>query len=531
MNVVTGAEMRSVEQSFATDWGFPLVALMERAGYQTALAVREFFHDDVAGKKIHIVCGGGNNGGDGFVAARHLDNWGAKVKVWMMKDPARLKGDAAVYARVLAQMGLERSLIEGDNPQIFRLALKTADLIVDALIGTGFKGSMSQSYARAITAINEAGRPIVSVDVPSGVDADTGRVKDVAVTADVTVTFGLPKVGHLLSAGRELAGRLVVADIGIPPSLFYIVQPPKIWVRAPWARAHLKARPTWGHKGTFGRVLVVGGSVGMAGAAALTAMGALRSGAGLVQCLVPESILPTIQQLVPEATALGLPEFQGQITSKAMDIVIDQLKPGDVVAVGPGLGQSKKLDELLITIVSELPAPLVIDADGLNGLARARETRAPVPRRDYPRIMTPHPKEAARLLDTPVSQITDDPMLAAQRVAEEWSAVCVLKGRTTLTKNPGGTLYFNGSGDVSLATGGSGDVLTGVIAGLVAQGYEPDVAAALGVYVHGRAGELVAHHVGRHGSTARDVAWYVSRAFLELERGTGLDENIPTDMA
>lgn len=530
LHVLTGAEMAALERTAMKEFQLPPAALMERAGYEVARAVRRQLGDP-AGARVHVVCGVGNNGGDGLVAARALFNWGARVSVWLVGERSRLSGDPARFAVTIEKMGLNVTPLDDETKKRFRLALFTADCIVDGLVGTGLRGELRPHVAEAAHAINESGRPVIAIDIPSGVEADTGRVGSVAVRARETVTFSLPKVGHLLLDGRSHTGRLTIADIGLPRTLFSRLESQRIWVTTAWAHAHLKPRPFDAHKGTFGRVLIIGGSRGMAGAVALAAKGALRAGAGRVVCFVPEGIIDTVQQLVPEATAVPLPESEGRITADAFETIAASVQKGDALAVGPGLGRSPELSVLVNRIVSELHDPLVVDADALNALAEiGAVTQSELFAVSAPRILTPHPKEAARLLSTDVRRVVSDPVAAARSLSERWNGVGVLKGSPTLICSRSGTLYINGSGDVALATAGTGDVLTGVIASLLAQGYEPDDAAALGVYVHGRAGEMVAAKIGRHGSTAGDVARMISRAFAELEGGRVSDEDFSTNV-
>jgi len=515
--VVTAAEMAAIDREAVEECRIPPAALMERAGTEVARAVERLLEGRVAGARVHVLCGGGNNGGDGFVAARCLANWGARVRVTTAVPPDRLKGEPLAFYTAALKAGVHAASAGETDLRMLSLALKNCDVVVDALLGTGARGPLRSPVAEMAEAVNEAGRPVVAVDIPTGVDADTGKAAPAAVRAAVTVTFGLPKVGHLFYPGKAHTGELVVADIGFPVELLARVTH-RILAGREWAAAQLVPRPPHGHKGTFGRVVVVAGSRGMAGAAALAAQGALRSGAGLVTWMGPESQLPLVQSLVPEATARALAEQEGGLAEEGAARALEALRDGDAVAIGPGLGGGPGVDGFVLRFLEGCPCPAVIDADALNAIARRKREvlRLAGPRRW---IFTPHVKEAARLLGTDAAEVAGAPWEAAERLAEEFGCTVVLKGAPTVIRPAAGGIVINGSGDVSLATGGTGDVLTGVIASLLAQGYPPQTAAALGAYVHGRAGELAGSKMGRHGALASDVARAVAAALAELERG------------
>lgn len=519
LRVATGAEMSAIDREAIEAYGIPEAALMERAGFEVAAGVRSLLGGSAAGARVYVLCGGGNNGGDGFVAARNLANWGARVRIALGAPEERIQGDARAYLIAAVKSGAQASAISEADMRKFSLSLKASDVVVDALLGTGARGPLRPLIARMVEAINEAGRPVVAVDIPTGVEADTGQVPSVAVQAAVTVTFGLPKVGHLFYPGRLHTGELVVADIGFPMPLLERASL-RILTGKEWALSVLLPRPPHGHKGSFGRVVVIAGSRGMAGAAALAARGALRAGAGLVTWMGPESQLPIVQSLVPEATAVGLPERDGALAAGGVEIALASLKDGDAVAIGPGLGSGPEVDAFVLGFIERCPRPVVLDADALNAMARQREKARFVSRgRAGAWVMTPHPKEASRLLDSDVKEVTRSPLEAAMRLAEAYASTVVLKGAPSVIRSPAGAVYINGSGDVSLATGGSGDVLTGVIAAFLAQKYPPETAAALGAYVHGRAGEIAGAAEGKHGATASDIARAVGLALAELERG------------
>lgn len=521
MRIVTGGEMAAIDKRAIEEYGMPSAALMERAGFEVARAIKEMCGRDVTNARVHLVCGGGNNGGDGFVAARALWNWGARARIFLATQPGRLKGDSAAFFRTASRMGVPIAAVTDQDVKRLGFALKTADIVVDALVGTGLNGPLKPLHAGIIDAVNDSGARIVSVDVPSGVNADTAEIHSAAVRAEMTITFGLPKIGHLFAPAREYAGELRVADIGIPRPLLDSASN-RVFVEREYAAGLLKSRPRDGHKGTFGRVVVAAGSYGMAGAAALAARGALRAGAGLVVWAGPDVLTPVVQGLVPEATAIPLPHAGGSVTGEAAGALLERLRDGDVLAIGPGLGQGEGVRRFVCEALTRWSGPAVIDADGLNALAAAGGDVAQKANKGRVRVMTPHPKEAARLLQASVGKPPEAPLERADYLARAWHAALLLKGSPTVTVVPGGDTYVNGSGSNALATGGTGDVLTGVIAALMAQGYGPGEACALGAYVHGRAGELSAADLGEHGTAASDAAFNVGRAFAELERASRL---------
>jgi NAD(P)H-hydrate epimerase len=467
-----------------------------------------------------VVCGRGNNGGDGFVAARHLANAGAAVTVFLACPRAELKGDAAVFFAPLAPMGAP--IVEAPPDGVgaagpFR-ALRNGnwDLLADALLGTGARGAATGATAVLIEAVNAAaagnGVPVVAADIPSGVEADTGNVEGPAVRATRTVTFALPKPGLLVYPGAEYVGRLTVADIGIPRALLGNENADlgmELTTRA-WMRRVLPPRRQSrdANKGTFGTVLVIAGSAGMVGAAALAAVSALRAGAGLVQLAVPRSVLDTAAMLAPEVITRPLPETGARTHGGegALDAALALAERADAVALGPGLGGNPEAAAFVQGFVRRCSRPLVVDADGLNALAGAPDAVRERPAADAETVLTPHPGEMGRLLrlDT-AAAVQADRQQAAERGAGEYGAVVLLKGARTLLAHPDGRLALNRRGSPALATAGSGDVLTGVIAALLGQRMTAFDAARAGAYLHAVAGEEAERRRGAVGALAGDV--------------------------
>lgn len=514
--------MSALDAQAIEAYGIPPAALMERAGTAVAEVVQRLGRRTrpTGALRVHILCGKGNNGGDGLVAARALANWGARVRVYIVGGRKGLREGAATFLRSVEAMHVPViDVVDEAEVRKLGLVLRTADVLVDAILGVGAQGPLRPLVARVTAAMNEAERPVVAVDVPTGVDASTGQVAQEAVRAAVTVTFGLPKVGHLVDPGRRYTGQLEVAEIGFPRPLLSDDAPGcRVWVRAEEAARMLRVRPVDAHKGSFGRVVVVAGSLGMAGAAVLAVRGALRSGAGLVAWAGPRELLPIVQSAAPEATAMPLPGPGDVFSVEGAEYILERLRPGDAVAVGPGLGRSPSAGAGVLALLAGATVPVVVDADGLNAMAAKPQEARRALDRARERILTPHAKEAARLLGEGSRDVAANRLEALKRLVEAWGGTVLLKGNPTLIAQEGGRTAFNGAGDVTLATGGTGDVLTGVCAGLLAQGYPPWEAAALGAYLHGLAGEIAGKRLSQYAATAADVADALPAAFARLCR-------------
>lgn len=508
-----GAEaMRALDRHTIEKLGVPGELLMECAGRLVAA----FAEPDGAGRVL-VLCGPGSNGGDGLVAARHLHLRGVPVRVALAADPARLQGDAA------------RNLERAERAGVFFArpdwTVAPGDVIVDALFGTGLARAPEGAAADAIVRANGArpGCRVVAVDLPSGLDADTGQPRGPCIEADVTVTIGLPKLGLALEPGRARAGRVWVGRIGIADDAPGADAPPTLLTRR-GAGALLPARPPHGHKGTFGHVLVVAGSRGKAGAAALAAAGAARAGAGLVTVACPAGVQPEVAAQLAEAMTSPLADgADGELAVAAGAALAELARARSAAAVGPGLGRGEGVRGALLRAIPSLELPLVLDADGLVAFAgapeRLRERRAPT-------VLTPHPGEAALLLGTTADALNRDRVAAARALAERTGGVAVLKGAATVVAAPGGRVRVNPTGGPVLATGGTGDVLAGAIAGLLAQGLDAFDAAALGVYLHGLAGDLLAGTLGPAGALAGEVARQLPRA-AALLRSAAAAERAP----
>lgn len=515
MHVLTAAQMREAEQMTFTS-GIPAEALMEVAGKSVAEAAREMLQP---GGRVAVVCGAGNNGGDGFVAARYLLNQGMAVSVILTRAPEGLSGYAGQVLAPLADLGANVQLLTNDAGSVaeVRRLLHHSDVIIDALLGTGAEGPLRGAVQLAAGLIRAAERPVIAVDIPTGVASDSGAVVEDAVRAEVTVAMGAPKLGHLLLPGRLYCGRLVVADVGIPYRYVQAVSQAE-WIQPETAGAWFPPRPVASHKGTFGSVLVVAGSYNMPGAAVLTVQAALRSGAGLVSWAGPESVWNAVSAHAPEATLFPLAEQDGMLSSGAVDAAAALLEGRRAVAVGPGLGLSKAVEEFVADLLSRTHVPAVVDADALTHLARIGGWPKD---HETPRVLTPHPKEMARLLHTTVEDVQADRMGAVREAAQRYRSTVLLKGFPTLVADPSGYAGIVPAGNPVLSVGGTGDVLTGLIAGLLAQGVTPWRAACLGALWHGSAGDLLAKdgHDAAHTAGELVARLAAARAALRAARG------------
>jgi ADP-dependent NAD(P)H-hydrate dehydratase / NAD(P)H-hydrate epimerase len=516
MRVAKAAEMREIDRKAIFEYGIPGPALMESAGSEVARKVAVLL-GGVAGKRVCIFAGRGNNGGDGFVIARRLQNSGAGVKLFLLGNKEAVDGDARVYLDVLSRMDGEIiELVAERDWDKAKIAAAFADCLVDALVGTGFHGEVSGQLAQVITLINSAGKPVVAVDIPSGVDADTGQIRTAAVRASHTVTFALPKPGLLFQPGASHAGEVTVADIGIPAVLLADSGIRQNLITAAYVRKVLPLRQPWAHKGSCGKVLVVAGSQGFTGAAALASSAAVRSGAGLVTLGVAASLQPVLAGKLTEVMTRSLPESAwGSLGLDAVPYIEKLAAESDVLAVGPGLGREAETAEAVRETVKTARCPLVLDADALNALAGYTDILLEP---EALAVLTPHPGELSRLTGLPVEAVNADRLAAARQAATEWGSIVVLKGPGTVVAFPDGEVFINSTGNAGMATGGTGDVLTGVIAAFIAQGLSSHDAAVAGVYIHGLAGDIAARS-GMIGMTAGDLLQAIPAAIQSLQTG------------
>ena len=504
MKILTANQMRQVEQDCA-NIGLPPEKLMANAGKAFAEKVRNIL-GDIKQQNLLILIGPGNNGGDGLVAARHLHDWGARLTLALWGERADNDPNfAPLKERNLDLINISQA--QGLDALEERLASFTA--VIDALFGIGnirpFQGELKAALDKVESA--RRSRPplrIIALDLPSGLNADTGAIDPASLFADTTVTLGFPKTGLIRSPGVERVGRITVADIGIPAYL--VEQVTNELIDKDWVRTALPARPLQANKGTFGRVLVIAGSTSYIGAAYLACSGALRVGAGLVTLATATTLQPILATKLTEVTYLPLPEAQrGIIAPAAAKLIHQSLESYDTVLMGCGLGQSRAVMEFIDNTLLKartIPRPLVLDADALNTLARIPNWWQ---RLSDDAILTPHPGEMARLADTSVEEIQRDRLATARRFAQEWHKTVVLKGAYTVIAAPDGRTRVSPIANPGLASAGTGDVLSGVITGLVAQGIPLFDAAAVGVFLHGQAGEILKSRLGDAGMLASDL--------------------------
>jgi hydroxyethylthiazole kinase-like uncharacterized protein yjeF len=515
MRVLTAAQMREADRFTIEELGIPSLVLMENAGRQVVAAIEALF-PELGTRRVAVLAGRGNNGGDGFVIARTLLERVVEVPVFVIGPLAEVRGDARHNLEVLGRMGA--SVVEIADEQTWELhfsEISTCDLIVDAIFGTGLRQALDGMYPTIVGDLNGSGIPVVSVDVPSGLLADTHEVQGEAIRAAVTVALAAPKVCHILPPAQRVCGELVIADIGIPEAVLERLDGPYLEVVTRGVmRAVLEPRDPEAHKGDFGRVLIVAGSMGKSGAAHLTAMAALRSGAGLVTVATPKSVQPILAAMAPEYMTVGLPEDdQGRVTADAVDRVLEI--PTDVIAMGPGLGGGDGVREFVHAVVDRAGVPMVLDADALNAFAGEHAARL-AGHDGHDVILTPHPGEMARLAATTVDEVQKDRVATARAFAGAHQMHVVLKGHRTLIAAPDGSVAINMTGNPGMATGGTGDVLTGVIAGWFAHLLDAEGASRLGVYLHGHAGDLAMADLGEVALTASDLLTYLGDAVLEL---------------
>ena len=519
MKIVSAAEMREIDRITSERFGVPSRMLMENAGTAVAdFALSEF----PAARRIGVICGKGNNGGDGFVAARKLREAGRDVRVLLLAPSAQLRGDAAEMFQRMGFMPVVAESGEQLKSEIAQAAFE-ADLLVDAVLGAGFHPPVQGLYADAIAEMSARATPVLAVDVPSGADADAvGPQTGPIARVDAIVTFTAPRPAHVFS--QLTGGPTVIAPIGSPPEA--IVSSLKLHLITPHAIAGLIGpRPAEANKGSFGHVLVIGGSLGKAGAAAMAGMSALRAGAGLSTVATVRSVLATVAGFHPELMTEPLHETDaGTISMRALEYGhVDELTQGKtVLAVGPGISRNPETAEFVRSVVEKYRAPMVLDADGLNAFEGATDHLNGDGR---PLVITPHPGEMARLTGRSIPEVQKDRIGAARAFAKEHNLMVVLKGHRTLVARPDGETWVNTTGNPGMATGGTGDVLTGMVAGMIAQNPQRVAEAVTSaVYLHGLAGNIARETMGEQSLVATDVIAGLPQAFRRVHEDASRPE-------
>ncbi|MDM8535326.1 NAD(P)H-hydrate dehydratase [Desulfobacterales bacterium HSG17] len=514
MKLVTAAQMQAIDHETIHEFGVPGIVLMENAARGAVRFFLELF-PNAAFQRIGIMAGRGNNGGDGFVMARYLAQKGFQVTIFLLADTQKVSGDAALNLNLLPKLAVPVLELKDDTAfSQHHSQLVHQHIWIDAVFGTGLNSNVRGHYKTALEFLNQSGHPIFSVDIPSGLSADTGKPSGTAVKATATATFAFAKPGHILLPGALYTGKLKIIDIGIPPHIadtqntnLRVITPGRL--KKEWRPRNLDD-----HKGRFGHILVVAGSPGKTGAAAMTAMAAMRAGAGLVTLAVPKSIHSQAEILAVEPMTTPLPEEPGGVLGLSATNAIDKLLIGKtVLVIGPGLGTHPETRKLVGELVANATIPVVVDADGLNGLTHQLDCLA---RCKSQIILTPHPGEMARLVNQETAAIQNDRINIALQFAVHHKVHLVLKGANTLIASPNGIMDINPTGNPGMASGGMGDVLTGLIAGFLAQGYTPPSACRFGVYLHGTAADQLAVIKGPQGFLASDVSTMIPETINSL---------------
>ncbi len=501
--------MREVDRRTIEEFGMPGSVLMETAGMRVA----EFVFTKMPKQaRVVILAGRGNNGGDGLVAARLLSRAGYRVSLWCTAKSGSFRAEAGANEKYLKKSDFPvRYISAGSDLDCVKEDLLCADLLIDALLGIGTNREVSGIMADLIGLVNDCGAPVLALDIPSGINADTGAVMGSAVRADWTITFSNPKLGMLFHPGAGLSGEIIVADINVPESL--LAGEPVTLVTASFVRNKLPARPADAHKGSVGRVLIVAGSPGMTGAAVLTAESALKGGAGLVYLAAPGSVCSALEAKLTEVIIVPLPEQErGIISPGAAEIIIEKARQCDALAIGPGLDTGNVTADLLYKLVQLSPVPLVLDAGALTALGKKMNMLRSA--RHLP-VITPHPGEMARMTGVSAGEVQSSRLDVAMKNTRLWECIIMLKGPNTVVSAPDGSASVNPTGNQSLSTAGSGDLLTGLVASFIAQGMSSEDAARAGAFMHGLAGDMVSP--GR-GHMARDVLANYKAAFRCLEQ-------------
>jgi NAD(P)H-hydrate epimerase len=508
--IVTAEEMRIIDQMTIQEIGVPGLLLMENAGLGVVDVVEDLLCE-TDGNRILILCGKGNNGGDGMVVARHLFNRGKEVHVFLIGEKNKLKGDALTNMRILEGFQIAINEIT-EKKQLKRLP--ESDLIVDALLGTGVTGEVTGLLADAIRWINACSAPVVSVDLPSGLHSNDGTFQGVCIKASRTATMAELKRGLVLPPGRDLAGDVSVVDIGSPEFAAQKVGIQTFLLESSDILKRIPPRPRHAHKGDFGKIAVLAGSPGMTGAATLTSLASLRVGGGLTILGVPSSLNPILEEKCTEVMTRPLPETTtGTVSLNAKKEIDTLVKWADALAIGPGLSMDPETRELVRIIVTGQDIPMVIDADGINAFIGATDL---LKKKKGDFILTPHAGELSRLINKPIETIRFNRIEVARECASSFQCVFVLKGSPTVIADPDGFVYLNPTGNSGMATAGSGDVLTGMIVGFMGQGVSTMDSAICGVYLHGMTGDVAANAIGERSLLSGDLLDFIGETFCRL---------------
>ena len=512
MKIVNADEMREIDRRAIEDYGVPGIVLMENAGRAAAEAIEDIcLKNNIA--SVLVVAGKGNNGGDGFVVARHLVNRGFDCSILLIGKMPDIKGDARLNLNIAEKMGIQ-ILESSNNILMVHEAIRSAGLLVDALLGTGLRNNVEGFYAEAIDAINISGCHIVSLDIPSGLDSSTGRVLGITVEADFTVTFCLPKVGSVIYPGASYIGDLILADTGAPRDLLEDRNLKTSIIVKEEVTQLIMPRDEEGHKGSYGHLLVVAGSTGKTGAAVMSAEAGMKGGAGLVTLAFPASLSHIIECRLKEVMTEPLVEESGgSFVSGAAARILKKLDGKTALVLGPGISRNDETGQMIRHLLHGLSTPAIIDADALWHLSSAKELIAEC---KVPLILTPHPGEMATMLGISISEVQGDRLGISKRFAAEYGCFLILKGARTVIASPAGDLFINTTGNPGMASGGTGDVLAGLIGALLCQGCSPLESAVAGVWIHGEAGDRVKEEKGEAGLIASDIINKIPEVMRDL---------------
>ncbi len=505
MLVLRSTEMAAVDKE-AIELGYPEIILMETAGRSIAREIDELdFLDDKS--KITFLIGGGNNGGDGLVAARYLKEWGYEnLNVFLLNPGDELEGINRENYNICELQDVELEVINPDSLEDFLEIFSRADILIDGILGTGITGEVRGLAADLIKIINEIPVNVLAIDMPSGLSLDFNS--ETVVRADLTVSLANLKVAQAVYPGRLYCGEIIIADIGMPAKAYQKLRPKYFMLSNQEAARFLPYRNETGHKGTFGKVLVIGGSAGMAGSVSLAGEAALKIGAGMVTIALPSVIAGDVNSYSREIMTEALPANDGKITTEALDKIIELSNEMDLVILGPGLGQGTEQVELVDELLKELKLPVVLDADGLNAIKDIEQLK----KAENRILVTPHPGEMARLYDTSIQEILENRFEYINDFVERTGQTIILKGADSLIGLPAGEIFINPTGNDGMATAGSGDVLTGIAGGLIAQGLDLEKAGIVAPFIHGQAGDLAADVKNRYSIVAGDLIAYLAEA-------------------
>lgn len=508
MHIVSASQMQHMDHATINDFGIPGIVLMENAGRGSVEFIMERYNN-LESKKVAVIAGRGNNGGDGFVIARYLLDKGIDVSVFLLSEAAKVSGDAKVnldlFKKLCKAHGQDRvtQIVDAETLNQNRTRIFHHDLFVDAVLGTGLNSDVRGFFKDAVELMNASPSPVFSVDIPSGLNSDTGHPMGIAVRADATATFAFAKRGHVIYPGNTYSGELRIVDIGIPKHMAEQEGLTLKVLEKNDIAARFTPRGFNAHKGSFGHLLVVAGSTGKTGAAALCSNAAMRCGTGLVTLGIAKSLNKRIEPMVVEPMTVPLPEKdKGFLSENSIDDIMTLLEGKQALALGPGIGTQKSTVKLVKKLVEKSPVPMVIDADGLNCIADDPDVLL---KKKAPAVLTPHPGEMSRLSGAAVSDIQEDRLGSACRFAERYNSILVLKGAQSIIALPDGRAFVCPTGNPGMASGGMGDVLTGMISGFCTQGFPPEDAAVCGVYIHGLCADILAEEKGAFGFLASDL--------------------------